>query len=587
MTITIPKIQEELGRFKDLIQKEALFSFSTQEKEAFLRDLAELDQKLSAVQASFLTLGILGGTGVGKSTLMNALAGARIASTSHRRPHTDHVLIYKHEDAGPLPVLELERLPWHVFNHKEDAVKHVLLCDLPDFDSLMGEHRDKVIHFMEHLDVLVWVTSLEKYGDSRFYEFLQAAPKAKRNFIFVMNKIDLLFQGEQPEKGYNELNRAVATLEAHIHDQGIDDPLLFALSSLEVTETGNLSPWNQFTGFRRHLFLQRDMKQVMAVKAANLEVEAGRLLSSLQRETDHVIRFIKLLEQAVEDIAAQRSSWVQAGGETLDSWLDNRVKPGIVRHQADPSRLVGPGYGIALLLQTFQGRADAAPETGPNLSRFKPPEEIILSYRKRFQWAEEYLSHRIHRENLSPPFIAKVKETIRAEVRFDTLEERFLNAVLSFVVRPAPAFKLFKIYQKLAYVLLFAFLLLAVGGERAWLDFLGNPGPGKALQLLVTMVHTLFSTKGLAALASYALLNLFLGFRFYRRYRKLLLRAGKKALGGLKITLGGIWEENLDDLLRDMQGLKEEMASRLEVLSKIPVKSAKADSMMKSSGTSC
>jgi hypothetical protein len=101
------------------------------------------------------------------------------------------------------------------------------------------------------------------------------------------------------------------------------------------------------------------------------------------------------------------------------------------------------------------------------------------------------------------------------------------------------------------------------------------------------MVHTLFSTKGLAALASYALLNLFLGFRFYRRYRKLLLRAGKKALGGLKITLGGIWEENLDDLLRDMQGLKEEMASRLEVLSKIPVKSAKADSMMKSSGTSC
>jgi hypothetical protein len=147
------------------------------------------------------------------------------------------------------------------------------------------------------------------------------------------------------------------------------------------------------------------------------------------------------------------------------------------------------------------------------------------------------------------------------------LGERFLHAVLSFVARPAPAFKLFKLSQNLTYLLLFAFLLLAVGGERAWLDFFANPGAGKALQLVVTMVHTLFSTKGLAALASYALLNLFLGFRFYRRYRNLLLRAGKKALGALKITLAGIWEETLEDLLGDLQGLKEEMASRLEALS--------------------
>jgi hypothetical protein len=38
MTTTIPQIQEELDRFKDLIQREALFSFSTQEKEALLRE---------------------------------------------------------------------------------------------------------------------------------------------------------------------------------------------------------------------------------------------------------------------------------------------------------------------------------------------------------------------------------------------------------------------------------------------------------------------------------------------------------------------------------------------------------------------
>lgn len=569
MTTTIPQIQEELERFRNLIQGEALFSFSTQEKEALLRELGELDQKVSAVQASFLTIGILGGTGVGKSTLMNALAGAKIASTSHRRPHTDHVLIYKHEKAGPLPVLELENLPWHVIDHSEEAVKHVLLCDLPDFDSLMGEHRDRVIHFMEHLDVLVWVTSLEKYGDRRFYEFLQTAPKSKQNFIFVMNKVDLLFQGERREGGYDELNRALATFESHIRDQGMDDPVLYAISSQEAAEKGALSPWNQFPGFRRHLFLQRDMKQVMAIKAANLEVEARNLLSSLQRETGDLKRFISLLQQAADGIKTQRSSWVQAGQEAMDSWLDNRVRPGLMRYQTDPSRLVGPGYGIALLFQAFQGRAHGAPESHPDLSRFKPPEEIILSYRKRFQWAEENLHHLVHREHLGAPFEQKAKEAIRTEARFDDLGERFLHTILAFVARPAPGFKLFRIYQGAAYALLFAFLLLAVGGQSAWLDFLGNPGPGKALQLLVTMIHTLFSTKGLAALASYALLNLFLGFRFYRRYRKLLLRAGEKSLRALRIALAGIWEETLNELLRDIEGLKREMASRLEALSSI------------------
>ncbi|OPX41116.1 MAG: hypothetical protein B1H13_03780 [Desulfobacteraceae bacterium 4484_190.3] len=41
-------------------------------------------------------MGLLGGTGVGKSSLMNALAGSEIAATSHRRQHTDSVLIYRY-----------------------------------------------------------------------------------------------------------------------------------------------------------------------------------------------------------------------------------------------------------------------------------------------------------------------------------------------------------------------------------------------------------------------------------------------------------------------------------------------------------
>jgi GTP-binding protein EngB required for normal cell division len=569
MTATVAQIRQELERFQGLLHTNSLFSFSEEEKKSLLEDLNELDQRLSTVQASFLTIGILGGTGVGKSTLMNALAGMDIASTSHRRPHTDHVLIYKHEDVNSLPALEMQNLPWHVVTHSGDAVKHVLLCDLPDYDSLTDEHRQRVLNFLEHLDVLVWVTSLEKYGDSRFYEFLRQTPKAEQNFIFVLNKTDLLFQGQSAEKGYDQLNRVLTTFRHHIREQDMADPLLYALSSQEAADGGDLAPWNQFPAFRQHIFLQRDMKHVVAIKAANLEVEAQRLLSSLQKETRDLEKFVRLLDEVARDLATRKPSWLHGSRDGLDSWLATRVKSGIMRYRSDPNWLIGPGHGIALILQSFQGRSGQGPEDLPDLSAFKPPESIILSYRKPFEWAEEHLGHAVHRENLAAPFGAKVKETVKVPKRFEALGVRFFNAVVSFVAQPAPAFKVFKLFQGLAYALLFAFFLLAVGGENAWLEFLRDPGAGNGLRLLVTMIHTVFSTRGLAALGSYALLNLFLGFRFYRSYQRLARKASQKTLEALRIALSRIWEESLDEVVNDLEGLKSEMTSRLEAIHKI------------------
>ena len=44
-----------------------------------------------------LVIGLVGGTGVGKSTLINALAGDAISTSSDRRPTTDRVIVYRHE----------------------------------------------------------------------------------------------------------------------------------------------------------------------------------------------------------------------------------------------------------------------------------------------------------------------------------------------------------------------------------------------------------------------------------------------------------------------------------------------------------
>jgi membrane protein implicated in regulation of membrane protease activity len=149
------------------------------------------------------------------------------------------------------------------------------------------------------------------------------------------------------------------------------------------------------------------------------------------------------------------------------------------------------------------------------------------------------------------------------------LKEQFSHVVALRVADPSlPSFWGFKALQYLTYFLLLGFFLLVMGGEAAWRGVLDAPGGESVLRLLLSTIQTLFSTKGLAALASYALLNLFFAFRFYRRYRRLLHRAAKKILDRMSTELLEKWEEKLDFMLDRLNALKEDI---LYQISAIPV----------------
>jgi GTPase SAR1 family protein len=560
-------VHHDLDRILVILDRSSLFSFTPEERQSLRVQAKELSDRLASIQRSFLTVGLLGGTGVGKSTLMNALAGSPIASTSHRRPHTEQVLVYRHAAAPvPPPLIEAE-LPWQEITHHTDSVKQILLCDLPDFDSLLGEHREQVLAFVEHLDLLVWVTSPEKYADGRFYEFLKLVPKAARNFSFVLNKGDLLFEAETQEAGYRSLAGVTGTFQHHIRQQGVAEPLLFSLSAQEVLMGGEFVPWNQFPAFKQHVFQQRDIKEILAIKTANLDLEVRKLHAVLTEEVAHLKTFDLLLGRLLQDLAEQRKDWQAAAREVFEIWLEKYLRPDMLNAHNNPSLLVGPGYALSVILRVWQPDGRDPGRLLRSLGRVSLPEDLAVPLRRRLEWIGERLQHALLRENLSPAYGERLREIVDAAGTYSLFAERCSQVATLSLAEPSPGSTWgFRAVQYLAYLALLFCLLLAIGAETAWRDFLDHPGGRSLLRLTLSVVQTVFSNKGLAALGSYALLNLFVAFRLHRRYRKSLNRRVAKTMETLKAALLRAWSETLEAMEKRVQELRSDISAEIAEL---------------------
>ena len=563
-------LQDEMDRIIDLLNRGAFFSFTNKETESLKKEAGSLYKKIKSIESGFLTIGLLGGTGVGKSTLMNALAGSEISSASHRRPHTDHILIYRHLQAPPIPAPSLAGIPCREITHKSDAIRQILLCDLPDFDSLLKKNREHVLRFLENLDILVWVTSPEKYADGRFYEFLRLVPKARQNFCFVMNKADLLFQNKASGLGYEQLLDITRSFRKHINENDISEPILYHISAEDASGSRQPAPWNQFPAFKQYIFQQRDIKQIMAIKADNLDVEIRNYLSIFQKEATHLERYEHLLESSIIELENERPEWIQTGKDAFDLWLGKHITNNILEYQDDISSLLGPGHTLALIIQETGKRFKKKEATLSDPTPFAPPEEIAVSLRRRLEWLKDRLNHKILHINLPDSFRKPLKEILDVEKIYTGLGKTLSNMVSLHISQPSlPHFFGFRALQLFCYTLLFLFFFLAVGGKTAWFEVIETPGFATIFRLFISSIYTIFSAKGLAALISYILLNFLLAFRFYRGYKKLLKNNTQDVIDSLNKGLLKVWDKTLDFVLEDLQALNNDIRSRYSDISSL------------------
>jgi hypothetical protein len=168
-----------------------------------------------------LIVAFMGGTGVGKSSLLNRLAGQAIAKAGVERPTSREVTLYQHQALAiaQLPAgLPLDSVK--ICRHAQAQTQNIVWIDMPDFDSIELGNKRQVLEWLPHIDVLLYVVSPERYRDNKAWQLL-LAEGAKHAWLFVMNQWDrgLLAQ-------YQDFKQ-------QLQKAGFENPLVFCTSCTE------------------------------------------------------------------------------------------------------------------------------------------------------------------------------------------------------------------------------------------------------------------------------------------------------------------------------------------------------------------
>ena len=167
-----------LDQLDALTRYEGPWSALRDEAPVLAARVAELRERAEHLH-DVLVVALVGGSGVGKSTLLNALAGDELARMSPYRPCTRQPAVY----APPGVSLPIQGWEWFYGS----VLEHLVLIDTPDSDTIVTEHRERTIEVLRHCDLILMCGSMEKYLNEATWELLRPL-KDERTIVCVETK---------------------------------------------------------------------------------------------------------------------------------------------------------------------------------------------------------------------------------------------------------------------------------------------------------------------------------------------------------------------------------------------------------------
>jgi GTPase SAR1 family protein len=165
---------------------------------------------------------LAGGTGSGKSSLFNRLAGADFSAVGVIRPFTKdpHACVWGMDGAAQL--LEWLRIPSRnryarssALGEGEASLRGLILIDLPDHDSVAAAASDETNRLVGVADLMVWVLDPQKYADAAVHSrYLTPLAGHSSVIAVVLNQSDLL-TAEQVEDCEADLTRLLDSEGLH------------------------------------------------------------------------------------------------------------------------------------------------------------------------------------------------------------------------------------------------------------------------------------------------------------------------------------------------------------------------------------
>ena len=139
-----------------------------------------------------LVVATFGGTGTGKSTLVNALIGQEASESGRQRPTTTMPILLVHPDIETT-ALGLDLSQFHVKKIDAPMLRDLIIIDCPDPDTSeaaeSGSNLARLRSILPHCDVLLYVSTQQKYRSARIAEELADAAAGCR-LAFVQTHAD-------------------------------------------------------------------------------------------------------------------------------------------------------------------------------------------------------------------------------------------------------------------------------------------------------------------------------------------------------------------------------------------------------------